>query len=215
MSISQNEIISSLNWRYATKQFDATKNIDEQTWNTILEALRLSPSSYGLELWKFVVVENPEIREHIKAAAWNQPQVTDADKLIVLAAKTSVSEEDIESFISRTALTRGMDRENLAGYEGMIKGDLLNRTEESITSWTHKQVGIATGFLLETAALLGVDACPMEGFAPDKVTDILGLGGEGFVASVMVALGYRLDEDKMAHAKKVRLPHEDVFKYAK
>src|SRR5688572_7707489 len=110
------EIIKALNWRYATKSFDQSKKVSEEDLNELLEAMRLSPSSFGLQPWKFIVVENKELRKKISEKAWHQPQVTEASHLIVLCAKTDVSEQDLSDFIEDTAKTRNLPLDSLNGY---------------------------------------------------------------------------------------------------
>lgn len=201
-----------LHWRYATKAYDSSKHISPEQWNLILESVRLAPSSYGLQPYKVVVVKDPEIRKELRAAAWNQSQVTDADHLVVFAAKQTVTGEDVSDFIRLTAETRGMPAEALKQYHDVIVGDLVHGPRsQRIPEWTARQCYIALGFLLAAAAVQQVDATPMEGFDPDAFTKILKLDQIGYKAVVIAAVGHRSSEDWLAPLKKVRWPESDLF----
>jgi|SRR3989344_524318 len=204
------EILKALNWRYATKSFDQTKKVSENDLNEILEAIRLAPSSFGLQPWKFIVVENPELRKKIREVAFNQPKVTEASHLIVLCSKTDVSEEYIKEYVRDIAKTRNISIDSLKGFEDMMINFRKSHNNESIKDWAKKQTYIALGILLQTAALKGIDAGPMEGFSPEGVDEILSLHKEGFTTAVLCALGYRSNEDKSASYAKVRHSKEKV-----
>ncbi|NTU46545.1 NAD(P)H-dependent oxidoreductase [Candidatus Roizmanbacteria bacterium] len=206
-----NQILSALNWRYATKQFDPTKKIDAEILQTLTEAIRLSPSSYGLQPWKFLIVTNPEIREKLKAAAWGQPQITDASHLVVFTRRTDVNEAFVNRFIESTAEIRGIQSNDLDGLKQILLGYLKNATPAYLQEWTAKQVYIPLGILLETAALLKVDACPMEGFDNKKFDEILGLHERNLSSVVLCALGYRASDDKYATLAKSRFEKEEVI----
>lgn len=206
------ELLQALNWRYATKTFDATKKVPEDVFAQIMEAARLAPSSFGLELWKFVVVENTELRAKVREVSWNQGQVTDASHLVVLCRQADVTPADVETFIARTATTRGLtDLSVLDGYKQMIMGTVTALDEAKKDSWMGKQVYLALGFLMAEAAELGVDTCPMEGFDSTKVDEILGLEKLGLKSVVLCPVGYRSAEDKYADLAKVRRPKEEVL----
>ncbi len=203
------QITTALNWRYATKKFDKDRKISTENWQTLLDSLRLAPSSYGLQPWKFVVVENQEVREKLKEAAWGQEQIVSADKLVVLCRLKKLDEAVIDKHIENTASTRKTNVESLAGYKQMLLG-LLGRSEFELQSWMDKQVYISLGFLLESAALLEIDACPMEGFAKEKFDEILGLSEFGVASTVVATLGYRSAEDQSATNSKVRFLEKDL-----
>ena len=205
------ELLQALNWRYATKTFDATKKVPEETFTNLMEAARLAPSSYGLELWKFVVVDNAELRTKIREVAWNQGQVTDASHLVVLCRQATATAEDVEKFVKYTAEVRAMDASALDGYKQMMLGAIGGMDEEKKAAWMSKQVYLALGFLVAAAAEAGVDTCPMEGFDPVKVDEILGLEARGLKSVVLCPVGYRSAEDKYADAKKVRKPAGEVI----
>lgn len=210
--VSSETVLSALKWRYATKAFDAGKKIPDATWSTLEQSLVLSPSSFGLQPWKFVVVTNPAIKAKLREKAWNQSQVTDCSHYVVIASKSKVSVPDVERFIQHMSATTGAPLAALEGYKGMMVGFVSNPAFDT-APWAAKQAYIALGFLLETAALLGVDACPMEGFDKAAFDEILGLPAEGYNAMVTCALGYRSPEDKHAHHPKVRYTAKDVVKH--
>lgn len=203
-------ITDALSWRYATKVFDATKKISAADFEELTDVLRLSPSSYGIQPWAFVVVETPELREKLKAAGYNQSQITDASHLIVLCAKTGLDEAFIDRYLAEISAIRGVPTEGLSGYRDMMLGSIGRHNEETLKTWNQKQVYIALGMLLEACALKKIDACPMEGFAPDRVDEILGLTAKGLTATVLCPVGYRSDKDEQGNWKKVRLPKEEV-----
>ena len=208
------ELLSALQWRYATKKFDSTKKIPAEEWKALEQSLVLAPSSYGLQPWKFIVVQNPEVREKLKAASWNQTQVTDASHLVVLASKEKITEEDVQEFMKLNSTVRGVAVENLKGYQDIIMGDLVKGPRSAIIgSWAQRQAYIAMGFVMEAAAMLKVDTCPLEGLDPTAYDQILDLQGTGYKTVAAVALGYRHGEDGYAMAKKVRYPAEKIIQY--
>jgi nitroreductase len=204
-------ILEQLNWRYATKSYDASKKVSAEDWETIEDALMLAPSSFGIQPYKFIVVTDPEMREKLKPAAWGQPQITDASHLVVFAHKKTLTDADIEHFVERIAEVRGAPREALADYENIMKGSAQKAVSEGyIEIWNSRQAYIALGFLLETAALLGVDATPMEGFDAAQFNEILGL--TDYSAVVLAAVGYRHTEsDWLANLPKVRFPKDHLI----
>jgi nitroreductase len=213
-TVAPEAITSQLNWRYATKKFDATKKIPAATWQQIENSLVLAPSSYGLQPWKFVTVADAALREKLKPVGYNQPQITDASHLVVLARKTEVTPADVNAYIARISEVRKVPVEALKGYADMMIGSVTNPSHlpgGSMDTYTRSQVYIALGFGLYTAALLGVDACPMEGFDPVKFDELLGLKSLGYKASVMATFGYRAVDDATASMAKVRVKHEDAF----
>lgn len=204
-------IIKALNWRYATKVFNTTKKLSSDQVNLLLDVTRLAPASTGLQPWTFIVVNNKEIREQLKAAAYGQPQITDASHLIVFTRTLDIQKRaDLQ--IEETMKVRSVNKDDLAGYKGMLDGVVAMNKFDNYKSWSERQTYIAFGFMIESAALMGIDACPMEGFDNRKFDEILGLEKAGLTSVGVIALGYRSDEDKYAHAKKVRLPKEEVVK---
>jgi len=212
-TIPDTQLLDSLNWRYATKTFDATKKIPEATWKTLEETLVLSPSSFGLQPYRFLVVKDPEIRAQLKPHSWNQTQVVDASHYVVLTGRTAMTEAEIDLYLDRVVQVRGIPRESLDGYRGMMYGSLLSPGAEArIPHWAALQAYIALGNLMTSAALLGVDTCAIEGFVPAEYDAILGLKQQGYAPVVCCALGYRSTEDKYADLAKVRFPSADLIK---
>jgi nitroreductase len=211
--IPESQLLDALNWRYATKTFDATKKIPEATWKALEETLVLSPSSFGLQPYRFLTVKDPAVRAQLKPHSWNQTQVVDASHYIVLAGRTAMTEAEIDLYLDRVVQVRGIPRESLDGYRGMIYGSLLSPGAESrIPHWACNQAYIALGNLMTSAALLGIDTCAIEGFVPAEYDAILGLKEQGYASVVCCALGYRSTEDKYAGLGKVRFPSSDLIK---
>ena len=208
------QLQETLAWRYATKKFDSTKRIPSDVWKALEASLVQSPSSYGLQPYKFIVLTDPKLREQIKAVSWNQAQVTDCSHYVVLAIRKGMGEEWVDKFLARTAEVRGSSIESLAGYKRAIIGDLVNGPRAAtIDHWAARQAYIAYGTLMLAAAALGVDACPIEGMVNEKVDDILSLGEQGLATVSACALGYRLVDDKYATLPKVRFPVETLVEY--
>jgi len=207
-------LIQQLKWRYATKQFDATRQIDPATWSAMEEALVLSPSSYGLQPWKFLVVTDPALKTKLRAVSWNQAQVEDCSHHVVFLVKKDLGLPEIEHFVDRIAEVRGVSRESLAGYRGYMVSDLAEGPRaKTINEWAARQVYIALGNFMTAAAVLGVDTCPMEGLVPAKYDEILGLEGSGWATLCACPAGYRAAEDKYADAPKVRFPREELIEH--
>ncbi|MEO8234505.1 MAG: NAD(P)H-dependent oxidoreductase [Flavobacterium sp.] len=203
--------IENQNWRYATKKFDATKKVSATDLETLKEAIRLSSSSYGLQLYKIILVENPELRAKLQPASWGQTQIIDASHLIVFANQTNVGETEIDSYIENISQTRNLPIDALSGYGDFMKGAITPLSEEAKNIWTAKQTYLALGNLLNAAAELKIDVTPMEGFDPKQYNEILGLDKLNLNASVIAAVGYRHEEDATQHYKKVRKSNEDLF----
>lgn len=206
-------VLGQLHWRYATKKFDPARKIEPDVWRNLEQSLVLSPSSYGLQPWRFVVVTNPEVRAKLRAVAWNQSQVTDASHLVVLAHRKGFGPADVDRLIARTAEVRHLPAEALDGYKNMMLGFANRLSAEHLDAWCARQTYIALGFFLSTAAVLGIDACPMEGFEPAKFNEILGLDAQGYSAVVLAAAGYRSAEDTSAGNPKVRFPVEETVRH--
>jgi nitroreductase len=210
--MNHEQIESALNWRFATKKFDATKKIDAKDWRVLEDSLVKTPTSYGLQPYKFIVVQNADLREKLKAASWNQTQVTDCSHYVVFVYKKKMDAEHVQKYINRVAEVRGVALESLDGYKKTMLGDVVNGPRaEVINWWAQRQAYIAMGFLLETAALLQVDACPMEGLDAGQYDKILDLEGSSWATVASVALGYRHSEDPIAKQKKVRFANSDLI----
>ncbi|THV59097.1 NAD(P)H-dependent oxidoreductase [Flagellimonas alvinocaridis] len=206
-----NNILEHRTWRYATKKFDASKKISHQDLETLLEATRLSASSYGLQPYHVFVITDPEIREKLKPVSWNQTQIKDASHLIVFAHATDFGEELVDDFITNLSDTRDIPLDGLNGYAEMMKSNLLGLPTDVKASWAGKQVYIALGNALQAAAELQIDTCPMEGFQPEEYNRILGLTDKNLNAAVVLAVGYRSQEDETQHLPKVRKSKEELF----
>lgn len=203
--------IEALNWRYATKKFDATKKISEIDLEEILTAIQLSASSYGLQLYKILVITDPEIRAKLQPASWGQSQIVDASHVFVFCARTDVTGEDIDSYLNLKAEIQGLDPQNLEGYGDFMKKTLAPMPADQKFIWTSKQVYLALGNLLNICAVKGIDTCPMEGFESAKYDEILGLNDTGYSSAVVATVGYRSEDDKAQNETKVRKSKEDLF----
>jgi nitroreductase len=211
-TINSKQLLEQLNWRYATKQFDPKRKISAADWATLEEALTLSPSSGGLQPWKFVVVTDPAMRARLVPASYGQPQIADASHLVVFASKNNLSEADVDAHIRHTASVRGAPVEALAPFREMLVGGIVKALDEPArNAWARNQAYIALGNLLTSAALLGIDTCPMEGFDRAQYDEILGLKAKGCASAVIATLGYRSSADKYAGAPKVRFPREQII----
>jgi nitroreductase len=202
------DILEALNWRYAVKTFDASKKLSSEDLGTILESARLAPSSIGIEPWKFLVVNNPELRGKLRAAGYDQTKITDASHIVVIAARTDAAVLPDE-LIARTAKAQGKTTEELSQLHQMASGAIAGRSGETLELWLKSQTYIPLGIMIETAALLGIDACPMEGFDPAKVGEVLGLEAKNLKAVTMLAIGYRGD-DAFASLPKTRRPYDEI-----
>ena len=203
--------IKNANWRYATKKFDATKKVSDENLNILKEAVRLSASSYGLQPYKVIIVENPEVRAQLQPVAWGQTQIVDASHLLVFANVTDFGDAQIDAYINNVAVTRGIPTDALQGYSDFMKSKINALPVEKRNVWTAKQTYIALTNLMNAASELGIDVTPMEGFEPEKFNEILGLEALGLNASLVAPIGYRHEEDATQHYAKVRKSNEELF----
>jgi nitroreductase len=209
-SIPPDAILAQLRWRYATKKFDPSRKIAPEVWAKLEEAMVLTPSSYGLQPWRFVVVTDPATRKQLHPASWNQAQILDASHLVVFAAKNPPTAADVERHVARTARVRGVEVGALERLKHMINGSLQRMSAADAHAWAARQTYIALGFFLSACALAGVDACPMEGFQPEKYDEILGLSEKGLSAVALATAGYRLPDDPAAKLAKSRFEVAEV-----
>ncbi|MGD1089994.1 MAG: NAD(P)H-dependent oxidoreductase [Verrucomicrobiota bacterium] len=210
-NITNQQLLESLNWRYATKVFDAARKIPADVWQTLEHALVLTPTSYGLQPYKFLVIGNPAKRAELVPHSWNQKQVVDASHFVVFTARTKMTEADVDKLIKRTTDIRKIPADSLGTYRGMMIGDVVNGPRGKIAhEWATRQTYIALGNLMTCAAVLGVDACPMEGINPPEYDHILNLNGSGYATVVACALGYRAASDKYASLAKVRFETKEL-----
>ncbi len=212
--ISNEDLISQLNWRYAVKRFDPLKKVSAEDWEALEDALILTPSSYGLQPWRFYVVTDDEIRKELQTHSWNQPQITECSQVVVIAARKDAKPEDIDKYLERIIEVRGTPAEELEILKGMMLGSQKAAAENGlINEWAARQCFIALGVLLSAAAIRGIDACPMEGFFPDEYDRLLGIESDGYFSVVVCAIGYRdKEEDWLGKLPKVRYPKSEVVK---
>lgn len=206
-----NTVLEHRTWRYATKKFDPLKKVSDHDLETLLEATRLSASSYGLQPYHIFVISDQETKEKLKPVSWNQSQITDASHLIVFTNASDFGEELVDDFIEKTSTTRNIPSENLKGYSDFMKSKLISLSSEAKDNWTAKQAYLAFGNLMQAAAELKIDTCPMEGFEADKYNEILGLGEKNLNTAVVLPIGYRSEEDQTQHLPKVRKSTEELF----
>jgi nitroreductase len=206
--------LEQLKWRYATKKFDADKKIPNDVWKVLEQSLVLAPSSFGLQPWKFFVVANPEIRQQLLPHSWGQAQVVDASHLVVFAIKKDIDAAYVDRYVARMAEVQQVPVENLGKFASIVKGFMEKPPYPlDLNEWSTRQVYIALGQFMTTAAILGIDTCPMEGFVPSKYDEVLGLPEQGYAAVVVCPAGYRSPDDKSAERPKIRFETQDVVQY--
>jgi nitroreductase len=214
IAFSPEDLIQAQLWRYATKKFDAARKIAPGPWAALEQSLLLSPSSFGLQPWKFVVVTDPALKAKLRAASWNQAQVEDCSHLVVFLARETMTEGDLDRLVNRTAEVRQQPLETLAPYKGMMQGLLVDGPGAATSGqWAARQAYIALGNFMTSAALLGVDTCPMEGLDPSQYDRLLGLEGTGYHTVCACPAGYRAEDDVYASKPKVRFPLEEVIEH--
>ena len=211
--MTPSELLSSLNFRYATKKFDPTRQIPEEEWEVLEHSLVLAPSSFGLQPWKFIVINSPELRTRLRQHSWNQSQITEASRLVVFTTRTDLTEPDVDRFMTRLAAVQGRDASTLEGYRNVIVSFASAMNREARHAWNARQTYIALGQFMASAAVLGIDTCPIEGFDPAGYDAELELGDTGYATSVVCAAGYRSVEDKYAATPKARFPHEELIEH--
>ena len=203
--------IENQNWRYATKKFNSEKKISNSDLEILKEAIQLSSSSYGLQPYKVLIIENEEIRKQLQPASWGQSQITDASHLLVFASETNVDAEYITRYAENIAKTRNIPFDSVKGYAEFMIGNIASLTPEKQIIWAQKQAYLALGNLLNAAAELKIDVTPMEGFLPEQYNEILGLKEKGLHATLVATIGYRHEEDETQHYAKVRKPITELF----
>lgn len=209
--IASDTLLAALNWRYATKKFDASKKISAETWETLESALVLAPSSFGLQPWKFIIVTDAAVKATLVPFSWGQTQPADCSHMVVLAVKQGLGAEHVEKYLDRQVEVRGGTKEALVGYKNIMLGSLAGAAQAgTLDGWQAHQVYIALGQFMTAAALLGVDTCPMEGIDRAKYDEVLGLAGTDYTTTVGCPAGYRAADDKYAIAPKVRFKAADV-----
>lgn len=210
--IAGETLVNQLNWRYATKAFNPSARISDSNWAKLEKSLILTPSSYGAQPYAFAVITDQAVKDSLVPHSWNQRQAADCSHYVVFAAREKTSEADVDRYMARIAEVRGGNVEALAGFKKMLMVDVVDGPRGKIAfEWAARQAYIALGNFMTAAALLGIDTCPMEGIAPDKYDEILGLPAKGFKTVVACAAGYRSEGDKYADLPKVRFPESDLI----
>ncbi len=204
------DIIEDLKWRYACKKFNPEKKLSEEQVDALLESLRLTASSYGLQPWKFILVKNEKLREELVAASFGQKQVMDASHLIVLCEKEEIDEEHVDGYLQDICETRGVETDSLAGFKKMLMKMIVQQPAEKRLVWAKNQIYIALGTLLTVCANLKIDSCPMEGFKPNEVDKILGLHEKDLRSVLLCPIGFRADDDVYTEKHKVRFKKDEV-----
>jgi len=214
MPIAIADLLAAQRWRYATKTFDPARRIPADQWQALEECLVFSPSSYGLQPWKFLVIDDPGLRQELRPHSWNQSQITDCSHLVVLLAQRTVTAADADRFVASIAAARGQELSALDTYRQMIQVDLIDGPRAAeIACWATNQLYIALGNLMTSAALLGIDTCPIEGFSPTEYDRILHLEASPYRSRVVCACGYRSADDKYAGLAKVRYPASELIEH--
>lgn len=206
------QLVDALNWRYATKKFDPAKKIPDDVWHALEQSLVLSPSSIGLQPWKFFVVTDQAKKNELRAASYGQAQTSDCSHFVVFTVRRGIDAEHVERHIARMIEVNNVAPESLAKFRAMTMKNLDKaRAEGTLDMWQEHQVYIALGKFMAAAAVLAVDTCPMEGIDQGKMDESLGIAGTPYSTAVACAAGYRLPDDKYASMKKVRFKPEDVI----
>jgi nitroreductase/dihydropteridine reductase len=203
-------LLDSLRWRYATKKFDAQRVVPENDVEKILEAGNLAPTSYGLQPYRFIVINNQSLQEQLVPLSFNQNQVADASHVIVIAVRTDLDDDYIQAYLTRMESTRELPTGSLDGFGRVMRGTVASLSEDAMYDWNARQAYIALGTMMAEAAELGVDSCPMEGFQPDHYDELLGLPEKNLRSVLVLPIGYRADDDQAQHQPKVRWPLSDL-----
>ncbi|MBK0328131.1 NAD(P)H-dependent oxidoreductase [Rhodobacteraceae bacterium F11138] len=200
------DFLEALRWRYATKQFDATRAVPENVLAQIVEATRLSPSSVNLQPYKLILLTERAQMDALIPATWlpNRPKLETCGALGVLTVPTDLGDHTVENFLDQVAADKGIPRESLAEVEAKAKGFLMGMSPEARIEWARRQAFLALGTLLSACAAARIDSCPMEGFVPEDYDRVLGLSEQRLTTAVLVALGYRDASDPAAAMPKYR-----------
>jgi len=204
-------IINSLSWRYAVKRINGNK-VSQDKLDTLLDAITLSASGFGLQPYQIFMVEDADLKAKIQPIAYGQPQIVESSHLLIFAAWNEVTEAQIDAYMNLIAETRGMSLSDLGDFKGAIAGSMKYKSKEQQAQWADRQVYLAMGTALAAAGELQLDTTPMEGFIPAKLDELLGLEAKGLHSVLMLAIGER-DEatDYMVNVKKVRTPKSELF----
>lgn len=205
------DIISQLKWRYATKKFDSTRILPEAKLDVLKESFNLTATSYGLQPLKLVVVSNSELKKQLVPISMDQQQVQDASHVLVICTETALTSNYIKDHFNRVEAIRNTPREILDPFQEYLLESFADKRPEDVALWMSKQAYLALGNLLTVCAVEGIDACPMEGFQPEKYDELLGLTERGLASVLVLPVGYRAEDDFMADLKKVRRGVDEVI----
>ncbi len=203
------QLLQQLSWRYAVKRFDATRRVPTETWQALEQCLILTPSSYGLQPWKFIVITDAALKAQLPAISWNQKQPQDCSHMVVFAARRAMDASYVDNFFAHVRAVRSLPSDAMSGYRDVLVGSIEKMS--SHLDWNSRQVYIALGQLMVAAAILNVDTCPMEGIAHQEYDKLLGLENSDYTTVVACAVGYRHPADSQANASKVRFAADDVI----
>ncbi len=204
-------LIESLAWRYATKRFAPDRVIPDEDLSTLKQAINLSATSFGLQPFRVVVVRDPAVKQQLRAASYDQAQLTECSHVFVFAAMKAMPPTHIDAFLDRMAEVRQTSRTQLNGFGDYMKGSVASKSAEATENWNQRQAYIGLGTLLAAAAELRIDSCPMEGFDAGAYDRLLGLAERGLTATVIAPVGYRSAADATQHHAKVRVALGEMF----
>lgn len=204
-------VIDQYKWRYATKKFDAKKKISDSNIELIKESISLAPTSYGLQLFKVIIVENQEIKNELKKASYNQSQISDASHIFVFCNSTKIIGDDIDNYIKNKSSIQNKPISEISGYGDFLKTTLLKKEHKKVSIWTANQVYIALSHLMTFCPSIGIDTCPVEGFDSYKYNEILNLNNRNLNSTVVAAVGYRSNKDSSQYEKKIRKSNDELF----
>ena len=204
------QLLDDLRWRYATKRFDKDRKVSDEDLHKLEEAVNLAATSFGLQPFRLLVISDPEVKEQLRTASYNQPQLTECSHVFVFCSMTTMPPEQIDRYVDRIAEVRDVPREQLNDYANYMKGSVAGKSVESIKAWNQRQAYLGLGTLLAAAAQLRIDSCPMEGIDAGEYDRILGLTDKGLTATVIAPVGYRSEDDATQHYAKVRVPLEEM-----
>ncbi len=208
----QNDFTKAMDFRHACKVFDENKKISDEEIHYILEAGRKSPSSFGMEAWKFLVITNEALKAKLRPFCWDQVQITSCSHLVIVLA--GIENAKVESGMPKKRFSRReMPQETLDFYMDIYAKHLKKTlsSDENIYAWTSKQSYIALGNMMTAAAFIGIDSCPIEGFEKENVEEVLGLDTSKYQVAVIVPFGYRINEQ----STQLRLPFDEVVEFIK
>ncbi|NLP56716.1 NAD(P)H-dependent oxidoreductase [Lutibacter sp. B1] len=204
-------IINSLEWRYATKKFDPSKKLSDQQIETLKNAFNLTATSFGLQPIKMIVIQNKELQEKFVEYSYNQRQVADASHLLVLCIDTDTTTKDVNAYFDLEKKIRGVSEEVVSNFRKQLVEMYKNKSIEERQLSAKYQTYIALGNLMTVCAVEKIDACPFEGFIPEKIDELLNLKEKNLMSVLMMPVGYRADDDIISKMKKVRKPLNETI----